>query len=866
MRKQNVSCKTTHKLNDYSEHQINNWSTSNSIEVYTGDPQQVIHFVENAIGNLNKGQNKKLYFGAVTPELASAIKSATGVDTEGFNLALDQYKLGKVSRPGINYNRATVKQRMLEAILATPYPMNETNGLTLVQRLEYMNNGLAVVTNADLDYIGTQLGIFVGAGAENGGRDADLSISRAYEAFGNITPATGREKMRTWRYMSMLGTLTSPMRNVIGNAAQNALNAVNHGVEVGLDTAIGALTGQRTVTTLNLKERADGWKAFMQETKDTFKDFFVDKAVVQNRQGDKYNTHREGRVYQNNALETFRNVESFLMSFGDRNFWKKAYVNSLAEQQKLLDRGLLRNEDGTTPTYEQMVERAENDANFSTFTEDNAVRDALSSLKRIPGIGDALDFVMPFTGVPTNIVKRMWQYSPMGLAQTAIQHGMRGIRGENFNQQSFVEGMARGLTGTALVGLGMMLGKLGMIKMGTQDEDDTKKYGLETAIGAQYTPYVYNPFTDEYVSLSTFAPSVSPMIMGVAANSIFEEDENAWNALMSATTASLDQILDASFMSGLQDIFEGYGSTSENIRDTLIESAISQNVPAILGQLASAVDPYVRDTKDKDVLMAALKSGLINKLPWVRNELLPEKVDVTGQTVLTKEKWRNFIDPFTTTDARDDAVVEELLRLSDAVGESTMLPSDALSGSKDTLTSGGASVTLDAFQKAEYKKRYGELWYKGGTYTDANGKKVTFEGVEGMINSDGYQKLSDDEKAKKVEDIVKLAKSIAVAEAIGESAEGYDAAMKNVSSNQKRMNKASIVEEVNKGDYTNLGSYVKGLQYAGTSESSIKSTVTSIMKAHYKQASEEQRKKIREILYKTGLYDKYNFEANWLKK
>lgn len=113
---------------------------------------------------------------------------------------------------------------------------------------------------------------------------------------------------------------------------------------------------------------------------------------------------------------------------------------------------------------------------------------------------------------------------------------------------------------------------------------------------------------------------------------------------------------------------------------------------------------------------------------------------------------------------------------------------------------------------------------------------------------------------------MKLAKSVAVAEAIGDGAEGYDAAMKNVSSNQKRMNKASIVEEVNKGDYTNLGSYVKGLQHAGTSESSIKSTVTSIMKAHYKQASEEQRKKIREILYKTGLYDKYNFEANWLKK
>lgn len=811
-------------------------------------------------------QVRSKLLGLPEPEQAS-YDSRYGVELNGYQRALiDQYKLGKERRPGINYNRATVKQRMLEAILATPYPMNEMNGLTLVQRLEYMNEGLAVVTTADLDYIGAQLGLFVGAGAESGGRDADLAIARAYEAFGNITPVSGREKLRTWRYMSMLGTLTSPMRNVIGNVAQNTMNAVSHGIAVGLDTVIGAASGQRTVASLNMKERADGWKAFAQETKDTFRDFFVDKAEVQNRQGDKYNTRREGRVYQSNALETFRNVESFLMSFGDRNFWKKAYVNSLSEQQKLLDRGLLRNEDGTTPTYDQMVERAENDANFATFTEDNAVRDALSAMKRIPGIGDALDYIMPFTGVPTNIVKRMWQYSPMGFAQTAIQHGMRAVRGETFEQQRFVEGMARGLTGSAMVGLGMMLGSLGVIKMGTQDEDDAKKRGLQTAVGAQYTPYVYNPFNNEYMSLSTFAPAVSPIIMGVAVNSIFEDDEDAWNAMMSATTASMDQILDASFMSGLKDVFEGYGSTSENIRDTLIESAVSQNVPALIGQLANAVDPYVRDTKDKNVLMAALKSGLINKLPWIRNELLPEKVDVTGQSVMTKENWRNFIDPFTTTDARDDAVVNELLRLSEATGASDMLPVDALSGTKDTLASKGNSITLDPFQKEAYKKRYGELWYKGGTYADANGREIAVTGVDELIGSKEYQELSDDEKAKKVKAIVDLAKSVAVAEAFGKGAEGYETAMETVSTKQKSINKSSIADEVSRGNYKNLGSYVKGLEYAGTKASSIKSTVTSFMKEHYKQASEAQRKEIRRILYQTGLYDDYNFEANWLKK
>ena len=686
---------------------------------------------------------------------------------------IDHYKLNNVARPGIFYNRATTKQRMLEAILATPNPLQVTgNGLNLIQRLEFMADGEAVITNADLDYIGARLAEFVGAGAEAGGRDADLAVARAYEAYGNIDPATIGEKARTWRYVAMLTSFTSAERNVVGNAAQNIVNAATHGLAVEIDRAISKKTGQRTVEHLSMQERAQGWRAFADETKNTFLDYFVDKTTTQKGNA-KYDTNQRGRVYQTQAVEAIRNVEGFLMSFGDRNFWKKAYINSLAEQQKLADRGLLYNADGTTRTYEQMVEQAEQDANYATFTEDNRVSEVLTQLKDVPVLGPIVDFIMPFTGVPSNITRRMIEYSPVSLVKGAYRYAMWKLNGKwklsskNFDQQAFVNDIARGLTGTAMFGVGALLANMGVIKIGTGEEEDKKKYGLQTAMGQQYTPYIYNPLTDEYVSLAVFSPAASALTMGAAAWSEFKDDETVMQSLMNAAFGSIDQIFDASYMSGLNDLFGGYGgSFGENLRDTLLDNMISQSVPAILGQLASALDPYVRDTKDKNSIMQSIKSGIINKIPFLRQAMLPMKVDVTGQPVRTKEGWRNFVDPFTTTDAREDPVVDELFRLNEALGSSAMLPSDALSGTKDTLTINSKKVTLDGEGKEAYRKRYGELWMEGGKTVDKKGVPKTVEGLRDLMASNRYKLMDDEEKAKTIKGIIDAAKVGASMEAL----------------------------------------------------------------------------------------------------
>lgn len=205
-------------------------------------------------------------------------------------------------------------------------------------------------------------------------------------------------------------------------------------------------------------------------------------------------------------------------------------MNSLAEQYRV-DKI-----NGTARSQEEIHERAVVDANYAIFTEDSKARDALSRMKQIPGVGDVLNIQMPFTGVPTNITKRMLEYSPLGLAEVILRRGMlnTAIQKNTFDQRGFVMGMARGLTSTALYGLGYLLAKAGIIMIGTKNEDDDKRRGVETAMGGQYTLYILNPFTGECINLAVFAPAVSALMMGATAYELIGEDEDVSDALLNA--------------------------------------------------------------------------------------------------------------------------------------------------------------------------------------------------------------------------------------------------------------------------------------------------------------------------------------------
>lgn len=694
---------------------------------------------------------------------------------------IEHYKLGKETRPGIYYNRATTKQRMLEAILSTPDPdANSGNGLTLTQRLEWMKEGKAVVTQADLDYIAGQMQQYsVMADSDQANRAGDLALARAFEAYGNIKQPTKLEKARTWRYVSMLLSLPSAERNVIGNSVMNAVNAVTHDtIGVFTDWVTSLFTGKRTAANISFRERAEGWNAWADETVNTFRDYFMDKAdATPSAQGeDRFNKNQRGRVYQTKAFEDMRLVEGFLMSVGDRNFWKKAYVNSLAEQQRVADMN------GVELDYNKACEIAKEEANYATFNEDNFLRTQMSALRKHPLWGFVLDMIMPFTGVPTNITKRMVEYSPIGAAMTFLKHGGRAMTGANFDQRSFVEGISRGLSGTALWMIGMGLGQLGAINLGTGGEDDEKVYNLKASLGEQYSPFVR--IGDENISLAAFAPAISPIIMGATAYDILKESDDKVQAFANALTSSLDQIFDASYMSGLSGLFDRNGSFAENALNTVGTNLISQNVPAFMTQIATAMDPYVRDTKDANAIVQAVKNGLIARIPGVREQYLNEKTDITGRAFESKEGIRNFIDPFTTTKVNEDSALMELDRLYDELGSSSHIPSYLVKTSgKVTILAkiaddrkvnmdrgaGENKLVLTADERNHYNRLYSTLCFEGTGDTRYKGVgkiDTKFAGIRETMESRKYQKASDEEKAEMISDIINQAKLLTQAQMV----------------------------------------------------------------------------------------------------
>lgn len=287
--------------------------------------------------------------------------------------------LDGVKRPGNSdfYNRATTKQRMLESILQTADPAADIgNGMNLVQSLHLIQQGIPVLLPSDLNYISDNMRIYTNT-ADKNSRIAQLALARAYEASANVNPATDSEKLRTWRYTSMLLSVTSSMRNFMGNGLTNVLNAFAHDIiAANADKLIAKKTGVHTIAAISSEERANGWKQFKQEMRNTWNDYFVDKAITR-PEGVKYSPTNRGRVFQEgilgtgNVAEAMRLAEGYLMSLGDRNFWAMAYSNSMAEQKRLAEMN------GVEFDAEAAAEKAAKDADYAIFNEDNKSKTGL---------------------------------------------------------------------------------------------------------------------------------------------------------------------------------------------------------------------------------------------------------------------------------------------------------------------------------------------------------------------------------------------------------------------------------------------------------------------------------------------------------
>lgn len=725
---------------------------------------------------------------------------------------IDQYGLNGTKLVGDTYSYATVKERMLAAILATDNNVRGDGLLTLCQQLEAMKQGLAVVTEADLNYIAGQMSTFLYAeGADLEGMpvttEGKTALQRVYNAQANVVQDSMMGKVNALGYTNMLSGTKTWIKNISSNVLIRPLELASEKIGGAIERKyITKRTGNRTTDAPNRAERAAGREAFTGEIGQTMVDHFVTHADTGHGSG--FDLNHNNRTFNNKLLQIYKNIVDFAMQVGDRPFWEQCYAEELAVIKRLGTKiPDTQRVDGREVkvlrdmTLEEMKTEAAVRATERVFQEDNNIVSAINKARReSPMIDLMITSIMPFLKTPTNVASRMMQYSPIGLARAIIQYGLwDGKRngGANFDQRKFVMNLGRGLTGTGVAIAGALLASLGAIQPGREDEEDKKLGVIRKAQGRSYSTYF--KLGDWEIPLDFAQPSSGPLYIGAKIAWALEEmggDVNVpaliGTVLYGSALETGNQLFDNSFLSGFSALFSGYNDAAgiaSNIAENIAENQASRLTPSAIRALAKVTDPYVRDVYSQNAVKQFLNRQIVQNWPLLR-QTLPVKTDITGDATLQNGyyNWGQenqnaalhflnaFATPWTTLGEKNDAALDTLIDLSRRTGETSFLPGEMVSASKYevSITKTLAKelkvgkVGFNQYDGFKIRLTDEEKRWANSTYADTlfNGSGRDVIGLRAMMSGNRWERMSDEERIEAVRDMQKTAKKQVLTELV----------------------------------------------------------------------------------------------------
>ncbi len=725
---------------------------------------------------------------------------------------IDQYGLNGTKLVGDTYSYATVKERMLAAILATDNNVRGDGLLTLCQQLEAIKQGLAVVTEADLNYIAGQMSTFLYAeGADFEGMpvttEGKTALQRVYNAQANVVQDSMMGKVNALGYTNMLSGTKTWIKNISSNILIRPLELASEKIGGAIEGAfITKRTGNRTTDAPNRAERAAGREAFTGEIGQTMVDYFVTHADTGHGSG--FDLNHNNRTFNNEWLQAYKNIVDFAMQVGDRPFWEQCYTEELAVIKRLGTKiPDTQRVDGREVkvlrdmTLEEMKTEAAVRATERVFQEDNNIVSAINGARReSPMIDLMITSIMPFLKTPTNVASRMMQYSPIGLARAIIQYGLwDGKRngGANFDQRKFVMNLGRGLTGTGVAVVGALLASLGAIQPGREDEEDKKLGVIRKAQGRSYSTYF--KLGDWEIPLDFAQPSSGPLYIGAKIAWALEEMGDDVNVpaligtvLYGSALETGNQLFDNSFLSGFSALFSGYNDAAgiaSNIAENIAENQASRLTPSAIRALAKVTDPYVRDVYSQNAVKQFLNRQIVQNWPLLR-QTLPVKTDITGDATLQNGyyNWGQenqnaalhflnaFATPWTTLGEKNDAALDTLIDLSHRTGETGFLPGEMVSASKYEVSVTKTlakelkvgKVGFNQYEGFKIRLTDEEKRWANSTYADTlfNGSGRDVIGLRAMMSGNRWERMSDEERIEAVRDMQKTAKKQVLTELV----------------------------------------------------------------------------------------------------
>ena len=585
------------------------------------------------------------------------------------------------------------------------------------------------------------------------------------------------EAIDEWRHFSMLHAPRTHIRNTGGNAATAMLYRMKDVIGTGLEKTVNEIskaTGhgeiEKTKSIMSpIKNKED--KALVDFAKSDYETNMKDiatssgsgkvnmKSAIE-KQKNVFNSNPIGKALNKipilgkgtkavgNVLDKAAKGNSALLDAEDNFFIKQNYTNALSKYMKA---------NKYTPEYLKSAEGSEalskaqdyalKQALEATFHDDNVIATRLNKLINTNGltkfVGDAF---IPYKKTPLNIARRAVEYSPVGLAKGTRDFARSTSNWGSSETTNAIDELAKGLTGSGLMALGFLAAHKGYLTSGLTD--DKKLSGLEKAEGKQ--DFALN-LKDYTVSLESFSPAAIPLLAGTGLyESMAKGGKLNTGAVVDTLGALLSPMVEMSVLSSVDSLITDVSYAKQSGEDILTAAAgsaaksyVGQLMPTSLSNLSNTLDDTKRNSSyiDKNKSTGKIIQGIENQYKYknpLTHKQLPPSLDVWGREQKTKSAAvravNNFLNPTTVKKKNITAVDKEVERLYKSTGDSEVIPSlpNKYMNYKNTQ---GNQVRKD-FTANEYTKYVKER------------NNATLKDIDGLIKTQEYKNLSDEDKAK----------------------------------------------------------------------------------------------------------------------
>ena len=570
------------------------------------------------------------------------------------------------------------------------------------------------------------------AGIDLGDEDAFSAMyEKVAHRVGAEMPSTWWEKLTEVRRVSMLLNPKTQVRNV----AANVPLAVERKAAERLSGAIqdmlvkwGALDKQDQTRTLRVSR----------ESRALAESLYAENREMLAGSADKWDMNGMLRQYRRyfggskpgQAMDAVRQFTYDLLEKGDTPFVRSAFLDNAA--QYIEAQGYT----NLDQVPQKVVDHAAQQAMEATFKDACALASWLNGVKRRGGAaGGAADIILPFTTTPVNILRRTVDYSPAGAVQALLD--FRAGR-----RTDAADDVARALTGTGAILIGMLLAKYGLATGAADDDKD--KAALDRATGE--SPYSLGG----RVAYEWAQPVGTQLAMGARIWDAVKDQEEVSDALLNVLYAGGDTLMDMTILSNLQDLLKGYGSPTETVGETLIQGFAGQMTPSLFGAVARTLDGTVRTSYTGGGAWDNAQAGIKAKLPGL-SATLPASVNVKGEEnrrvePLPLRALQEMVNPSSVNTGTRNEVDDEVYRLYETTGGKTMFPQV----SPYKIEREGVDVPLTGAERARFQTTQGHTYYSI---------------IGEMLDSEDYRGMEPEQQVKYFELVNQYAKAVAMEEA-----------------------------------------------------------------------------------------------------